>query len=88
MDAYNANPTSMQASIKSFLASGPNVQNYYLILGDMLELGNYSEREHQNILQLIQKIPNKKCFSRWKNIFKKSPKDSGYVHLRQCIPTL
>jgi UDP-N-acetylmuramoyl-tripeptide--D-alanyl-D-alanine ligase len=51
MDAYNANPTSMKASIKSFLGnlSGTN----YLILGDMLELGNYSETEHLKIIQLL-----------------------------------
>ncbi len=51
MDAYNANPTSMSASITSFLTnlSGDN----YLILGDMLELGEYSFDEHLKILTLI-----------------------------------
>ena len=60
MDAYNANPTSMQASIKSFLSniSGKN----YLILGDMLELGNYSIEEHLKILQLLKNYPSVKVF--------------------------
>ena len=51
MDAYNANPTSMSASIKSFLSnlSGKN----YMILGDMLEMGEYSSDEHLKILGLI-----------------------------------
>ncbi len=51
MDAYNANPTSMSASINSFLRNlhGEN----YLILGDMLELGKYSEEEHIKITNLI-----------------------------------
>jgi UDP-N-acetylmuramoyl-tripeptide--D-alanyl-D-alanine ligase len=53
MDGYNANPTSMEASIKSFL-SGFKDESSHLILGDMLELGNYSEKEHRKILELIQ----------------------------------
>ncbi len=52
MDAYNANPTSMQASIKSFRSTFP--VNQYLILGDMLELGAFSQQEHTNILNLIK----------------------------------
>jgi len=52
MDAYNANPTSMRASINSF--SQNNSRNRYLILGDMLELGEYSAKEHRDILELIR----------------------------------
>jgi UDP-N-acetylmuramoyl-tripeptide--D-alanyl-D-alanine ligase len=52
MDAYNANPTSMKASIESFATvfSSPR----YLILGDMLELGEQSVHEHILVLQKIQ----------------------------------
>jgi UDP-N-acetylmuramoyl-tripeptide--D-alanyl-D-alanine ligase len=52
MDAYNANPTSMKASIESFATvfSSPR----YLILGDMLELGDQSENEHTQVLHKIQ----------------------------------
>nr|WP_319270387.1 UDP-N-acetylmuramoyl-tripeptide--D-alanyl-D-alanine ligase [uncultured Draconibacterium sp.] len=51
MDAYNANPTSMAASIESFLE---NLQgDKYLILGDMLELGAYSDYEHEKIVEMI-----------------------------------
>ncbi len=53
MDAYNANPTSMQASIESFISGFEG--DKYLILGDMLELGRYSEQEHKNLLEQIQK---------------------------------
>lgn len=52
MDAYNANPTSMSASVKSF--SKTKDANSYLILGDMLELGEYSEHEHEQILNLVK----------------------------------
>ncbi|MDR2293562.1 MAG: UDP-N-acetylmuramoyl-tripeptide--D-alanyl-D-alanine ligase [Prevotellaceae bacterium] len=51
MDAYNANPTSMQASLLNFI--NQNLTNKMLILGDMLELGASSETEHQNIIQMI-----------------------------------
>ncbi|WP_163322182.1 UDP-N-acetylmuramoyl-tripeptide--D-alanyl-D-alanine ligase [Draconibacterium mangrovi] len=51
MDAYNANPTSMAASIVSFLDNLKG--DKYLILGDMLELGEYSEDEHTKIVELI-----------------------------------
>jgi UDP-N-acetylmuramoyl-tripeptide--D-alanyl-D-alanine ligase len=51
MDAYNANPTSMKASIESFISLFPG--NRYLILGDMLELGTYSREEHISVLQEI-----------------------------------
>ncbi len=56
MDAYNANPTSMQASIKSMLSSVAGQKTF--ILGDMLELGEYSKQEHQNILEILKELPN------------------------------
>ena len=46
VDAYNANPTSMQAAINSFKG------NCY-ILGAMRELGDYSHLEHQNIVNML-----------------------------------
>ena len=62
IDTYNANPTSMKASITSFLNAGnPHAQSF-LILGDMLELGTYSNSEHTAILNLINNIPKKNIF--------------------------
>ena len=54
MDAYNANPTSMSASLKNFR----NIcgDNALLILGDMRELGDASEQEHKAILELIKTL--------------------------------
>lgn len=52
MDAYNANPTSMNASVRNFRQiSGDNA---LLILGDMRELGDASEQEHKAILDLLK----------------------------------
>jgi UDP-N-acetylmuramoyl-tripeptide--D-alanyl-D-alanine ligase len=51
MDAYNANPTSMSASVSNF----KNIcgDKPLLILGDMRELGDASEQEHRAILDLL-----------------------------------
>ncbi|MFY9154200.1 MAG: UDP-N-acetylmuramoyl-tripeptide--D-alanyl-D-alanine ligase [Prolixibacteraceae bacterium] len=51
MDAYNANPTSMMAALINFT----NIQNKekYVILGDMLELGEATEEEHQKIVNYL-----------------------------------
>ena len=52
MDAYNANPSSMQAAIENF--SEMKGENKWLILGDMLELGKYEIEEHKNMLGLVK----------------------------------
>ena len=54
VDAYNANPTSMQAAINAF--SNPQSPATYpqcYILGAMRELGEYSRLEHQNIVNML-----------------------------------
>ena len=48
LDAYNANPSSMKASITSFISNKKN--KGAVILGDMFELGTYSKEAHQEIL--------------------------------------
>lgn len=51
LDAYNANPTSMLASLQNFSKlSSPKKS---VILGDMLELGDYSKEEHQKIADFL-----------------------------------
>ena len=51
LDAYNANPTSMKASIFSFCEA--KQKKSVVVLGDMLELGRYTEIAHQDIIQQI-----------------------------------
>lgn len=55
MDAYNANPTSMKASISNFLTV--DSPGKLAILGDMLELGEYSLYEHQQIVDMFRNEP-------------------------------
>ncbi len=50
LDAYNANPTSMQHALESFSKSSS--KNKIVILGDMFELGEYAAIEHQKIADL------------------------------------
>jgi UDP-N-acetylmuramoyl-tripeptide--D-alanyl-D-alanine ligase len=54
LDAYNANPSSLEASIKNFAEIVAD--NKILMIGDMLELGEYSEVEHRNILHIIEML--------------------------------
>jgi len=51
LDAYNANPTSMAMALKNFAELEAN--HKMIILGDMLELGNDSMKEHNKILEDI-----------------------------------
>ena len=58
LDAYNANPSSMQVAIENFANQSSN--NKFLFLGGMMELGEDSVKEHQAIVDLlIQKRLNK-----------------------------
>lgn len=52
IDAYNANPTSMAAALNNFAAM--DVPNKMLILGDMKELGQDSEMEHNKTVEWIK----------------------------------
>lgn len=51
MDAYNANPSSMEAAISHFAETENNPK--IVILGDMFELGDLSAQEHAALGKLI-----------------------------------
>lgn len=53
MDCYNANPSSMELSLKDVFQSFRDREKI-IIVGDMFELGDQSLHFHQEILQLIQ----------------------------------
>lgn len=52
IDAYNANPTSMAAALSNFAAM--DVPNKMLVLGDMKELGQDSDMEHNKVVAWIK----------------------------------
>jgi len=51
MDAYNANPISMDAAIRNFIQD--TFRRKFAIIGDMLELGTESVKEHEKIIDLL-----------------------------------
>ncbi len=54
-DMYNANPTSMEKALQAFNTFDAEGKRKIAIVGDMLELGEYSLSEHQKIVDIIQK---------------------------------
>lgn len=60
LDAYNANPSSMQAAIENLAAMKGD--HKVLILGDMFELEEEAEKEHRSIGRLLQKYKFDKVF--------------------------
>jgi len=59
-DCYNANPSSMTEAIKTFTSLGDT--KGMMILGDMLELGEYSPEEHRRIARLASENANQLFF--------------------------
>lgn len=54
VDAYNANPTSMEAALKNF--SNMKVDGKMAILGQMGELGKDSDAEHDKVIRLLEEL--------------------------------
>ena len=61
-DTYNANPTSMKASLDSFdsLELSSRKFSKVMLLGDMRELGKDSQKEHRNIVDIALKLAPEK----------------------------
>lgn len=60
MDAYNANPSSMQAALENFAQLKD--ENKVVFLGDMFELGKDSNAEHEKIANLVASCNFSKVF--------------------------
>ncbi len=68
LDAYNANPTSMQAALEAFGALAE--KDKIVILGDMFELGESAAEEHQTIVSMAEKTGFKSCYFVGKNFYR------------------
>ena len=55
MDAYNANPSSMEASLRNAAARLEASTTLY-VAGDLFELGDYSAQAHQNMVDLMVQL--------------------------------
>ncbi|MDP6908760.1 MAG: cyanophycin synthetase, partial [Flavobacteriales bacterium] len=52
LDAYNANPSSMEAAINNLMST--DAENRSVILGEMLELGTTSNDEHGKLCEQLE----------------------------------
>ena len=52
LDAYNANPSSMEVAINNLI--GTDAKNHSVILGEMLELGESSQDEHRLVCDRLK----------------------------------
>ncbi|MGM0946482.1 MAG: UDP-N-acetylmuramoyl-tripeptide--D-alanyl-D-alanine ligase [Bacteroidota bacterium] len=63
LDAYNANPSSMEAAIRTF-GEMKGKKHKMVILGDMFELGEHAEEEHRKLGEIVSEYPiDKVCFT-------------------------
>lgn len=76
MDAYNANPDSMLAAITNF--SSLQGENKSVILGDMLELGEYAEEEHIKIVNVVKCLDFKEVMLVGE-VFKRIPAPDNFI---------
>ena len=53
-ESYNSNPLSLESAIQNFDKIKNNINSKHLILGDMLELGKYSKKLHQDVSTKIK----------------------------------
>jgi UDP-N-acetylmuramoyl-tripeptide--D-alanyl-D-alanine ligase len=77
MDAYNANPSSMEVAIANFKNNFSG--DKYIALGEMLELGEVSPMEHLKIGELIQDVKCKEVVLVGK-LFAEAANRFGYRH--------
>ena len=81
LDAYNANPTSMQHALESFAKSGS--KNKIVILGDMFELGEDAPKEHQFITDLCKQLHFEKTILVG-NEFQKTKTDADVIKFKDA----
>ena len=71
-DTYNANPSSFSSAINDLSNNSSYPKNKLLVIGDMFELGEFSEEEHQRILKESLKVSGLKALFIKGNRFEKA----------------
>ena len=61
-ESYNSNPLSLKSAILNYDKIDSKKSKKYLLLGDMLELGNYSKKLHQSMGAIINQTKIEKVF--------------------------
>lgn len=70
LDTYNANPSSMKVALENFKSFEGSKA---IIIGDMLELGRESEKEHQEILEFVKSLSFQQVFTVGREFSKVNP---------------
>jgi UDP-N-acetylmuramoyl-tripeptide--D-alanyl-D-alanine ligase len=89
LDAYNANPSSMDAAIKNL--ADMRADNKVLILGDMFELEGEADKEHRAIGKLIKEKGFKRvylCGQLFKSALHEIPEAKYFVKKDELIQEL
>ena len=60
LDAYNANPTSTIAALENFAKI--KAANKVIVLGDMLELGKYSQEAHREMIDQVSSMTTRAVY--------------------------
>jgi len=61
-ESYNSNPLSLRSAILNFDKIDAKKSKKYLLLGDMLELGNHAKKLHELVAPIINKTKINKVF--------------------------
>lgn len=77
LDAYNANPSSMQLALENF--SKIQADQKWVLLGGMKELGENSSQEHQSIAVILERFG-------FQNVYLVGPEFETVKHTFQWFP--
>ena len=65
-ESYNSNPLSLKSAILNYDKIDSKNSKKYLLIGDMLELGNHSKKLHRSIAPIINQTKIDKVFVKGK----------------------
>jgi UDP-N-acetylmuramoyl-tripeptide--D-alanyl-D-alanine ligase len=85
LDAYNSNPSSLKEALKAFWENYKSSKNNCIILGDMLELGKYSDIEHRKAIEKCLKTNSSFIFLVGDNFNKIHVKNSNIHKFKNVI---
>jgi len=89
IDAYNANPSTMQVALDNFLHL--KVSPKMTIIGEMKELGEYSLEEHQKLVDRLRESAIDKvilCGENFRNAYSIPPEWMVFQHTQELLDYL
>jgi len=89
IDAYNANPSSMQVALDNFL--NLKISPKMVILGEMKELGEYSREEHEKLVGRLKESAVDKvilCGENFQNIRSVAPEWAVFRNTQELLDYL